>query len=290
MDTERVLAWPFQDVVQTYTVRDTLLYALSVGAGADPVDEHQLRHVYERELVALPTQAVVLCHPGPWGADPSLGIDGPRVLYAQQHTRLHRSLPAEGTVRGREQVVALVDKGREKGVLMVLERRIVDAVSGEPLATLTATVMCRGDGGSGVAVGDIAPPAALPTRAPDRCVEMPTLPSQALLYRLNGDMNPIHADPVLARKLGFERPILHGLCSYAIAGRALIDAWCGHDATRLRSLGVRFTAPIYPGETLLIESWGDGQQLWFRGLCKERGVKVLDNGTAEITGPQGDQR
>ena len=184
-------------------------------------------------------------------------------------------------MRGREKIIALVDKGAAKGLLMTMRREIVDHVTGEAIATLDATAMCRGDGGSGVAFGEIAPPHVMPDRKPDRSKDMPTLPQQALLYRLNGDMNPIHADPDLARKVGFDRPILHGLCSYAIAARALIDLWCDGDATQLCSLGVRFTAPLFPGETLVVESWRDGSTLSFRALSKERGVKVLDNGVAE---------
>lgn len=282
MNVEKVLAHPFKDIVQSYDLRDTLFYALSVGAGADPVDPVEQRFVFERDLVALPTQAVVLCHPGPWGADPAFEIDGPRILYAQQDTRLHRPLPARGRLRGRERIAALVDKGAAKGLLMTMRREIVDDATGEPVATLDATAMCRGDGGSGTVFGEIAPPHVTPDRKPDRSKEMPTLPQQALLYRLNGDMNPIHADPELARKVGFDRPILHGLCSYAIAARALIGLWCEGDATQLRRVGVRFTAPLFPGETLVVESWRDGAVLSFRALSKERGVKVLDNGVAEV--------
>lgn len=282
MNVEKLLAHQFKDVVQSYDVCDTLLYALSVGAGADPVDPIEQRFVFERNLVALPTQAVVLCHPGPWGSDPGFEIDGPRILYAQQHTKLYRPLPTSGRLRGREKIVALVDKGAAKGLLMTMRREIVDDPTGEPIATLDATAMCRGDGGCGAALGEIAPPHIVPDRKPDRCKDISTLPQQALLYRLNGDMNPIHADPDLARRIGFDRPILHGLCSYAIAGRALIEQWCDGDATQLRSLGVRFTAPLYPGETLAVESWRDGATLSFRALAKDRGVKVLDNGVAEV--------
>ncbi len=282
MNVERVLAHKFGNVVQTYDVRDTLFYALSVGAGGDPVDPVEQRFVFERNLVALPTQSAVLCHPGPWGADPAFEIDLPRILYAQQHMELHRPLPVSGRVRGCEKIVGLVDKGASKGVLMTLRRDLVDDATGEPLATLHATTMLRGDGGCGVTLGSTQAPHAVPDRAPDRRTEFATLPQLALLYRLNGDMNPIHADPDLARKLGFERPILHGLCSYAVAALALIETWCVGDATQLRSLGVRFTAPLYPGETLVVESWGDGSTLSFRALSKERGVKVLDNGVAEV--------
>jgi len=222
----------------------------------------------------------VLCHPGPWAADPQAGIDVRRVVYAEQSVRLHRPLPAQATVRGRERVVAVIDKGRETGALLTTERLIVDHASGEPLATLRATLMCRGDGGSGASFGEAQAVHSIPEADPDRVIELATLPQAALLYRLNGDMNPLHADPDRARQVGFERPILHGLCTYALATRALLQLWCDHDPARLCSVQARFSAPVFPGESLVVQTWGDGRAVSFRAWSKERRVKVLDNGLA----------
>lgn len=280
MNVDRLLEWPFQDVVQTYTVRDTLLYALSVGFGSDPTDADQLRYVFEKDLTVVPSMAVVLGHPGPYVIDPAAGIDFRKIVYAEQAMELLRPLPPAATVRARERVIAILDKGREKGTLLRTERRIVDDSSGELLAILTATLMCRGDGGSGASHGEASPLHALPDGEPQRTVEMATLPQAALLYRLNGDTNPLHADPELARRAGFERPILHGLCSYGLAVNALLKTWCDYDATRIASVSSRFSAPVYPGETLIFETWRYGQTLSFRAWSKERGVKVLDNGCA----------
>lgn len=280
MNVDRLLAWPFQDVVQTYTVRDTLLYALSVGFGSDPIDAGQLRYVFEKDLMVVPSMAVVLGHPGPYVTDPAAGIDFRKIVYGEQALELLRPLPAAATVRARERVVAILDKGRDKGTLLRTERLIVDNATGEPLAVLNATLMCRGDGGSGASHGEAGPVHAVPEGEPQRTTELATLPQAALLYRLNGDTNPLHADPELASRAGFERPILHGLCSYGLAVHALLKTWCDYDATRIASVRARFSAPVYPGETLVFESWRDGQTLSFRARSKERGVKVLDNGCA----------
>jgi acyl dehydratase len=282
MNIDGILDWPFEDVVQAYTMRDTLFYALSVGFGADSTDAQQLRYVYEKGLTAVPSMAVVLGHPGPWGANPAAGIDIRKVVYAEQSIELHAPLPAKATIRARERVVAIIDKGRDKGALLRTERRIVDHASGAPLATLRATLMCRGDGGSGASIGEAGLVHQVPAGEPERVVEMVTLPQSALLYRLNGDMNPLHADPEVAWAVGFERPILHGLCSYAIAVHAVLKLWCNYDASMLRSFGARFSAPVYPGETLFVETWRVDQTVSFRAWSKERGVKVLDNGFAVL--------
>jgi hypothetical protein len=146
IDPQRLLDWPFEDVVQTYTARDTMLYALGIGLGSDPADAGQLRFVYERELAAFPTMAVVLCHPGAWIAHPDTGVDRRMVLHGEQGLVLHRPLEPEATVRGRTRVTRVFDKGAGKGALVFSERRIVDDASGEPIATLTSTSFCRADG------------------------------------------------------------------------------------------------------------------------------------------------
>jgi acyl dehydratase len=282
LDAARLLAFPFEDVVQRYTERDTMLYALGLGLGADPLDGHDLRYVYEHDLIALPSMAVVLGHPGDWGAAPGLGIDGPRVLHAGMEVELSRPLAPAATVRAREQVTALVDKGRDKGALMLIERRIVDESDGQLLATLRSLAMLRGNGGGGENVGTLSTQHKVPERAPDHVVSIPTLARQALIYRLSGDYNPLHAEPAVARSVGFERPILHGLCTFGIAVAALVRHWCGGDARLLRRLALRWTAPVMPGDTLRIESWRDGAVLSYRVFVAERDEKVVDGGRAEF--------
>nr|ART40286.1 K565 [uncultured bacterium] len=282
IDYQRLLDWSLPEVRQTYTVRDSQLYALAVGLGADPVDTRQLPFVYEQNPLALPMQAVVLGYPGFWMKDPATGVDWVRLVHAEQGLRLHRPLPASGDVIGRTRVVGINDKGPGKGAIVYSQRTLHDAASDELIATLDSSTFCRGDGGCG---GSDAPPMRLaptPERAPDAVCELPTLPQQALLYRQCGDFNPLHADPAVARAAGFERPILHGLCTFAVAGHALLRTLCDYDPARLTELQARFSAPVYPGETLRTEIWHDADAVAFRTLAVERNLVVLSHGRAQI--------
>jgi acyl dehydratase len=282
IDYQRLLAWPVPEIRQTYSVRDSQLYALAVGLGADPTDTRQLPFVYEQAPQALPTQAVVLGYPGFWMKDPATGVDWVRLVHAEQGLTLHRPLPADGEVIGRTRVIGINDKGPDKGAIVYSRRTLHDAATDELIATLDSSTFCRGDGGCG---GSDAPPMRLaptPERAPDAVCDLPTLPQQALLYRLCGDFNPLHADPAVARAAGFERPILHGLCTFAVAGHALLRTLCDYDPARLAALQVRFSAPVYPGETLRTEIWRGADGIAFRTLAVERGVVVLSHGRAEL--------
>lgn len=279
---EKLLSWPFPDIEHTYGARDTMLYALGAGAGSDPTDETDLRFVYEEGLVALPSMAVVLGYPGFWLKERDTGVDWTRLLHGEQGMILHRPLPAAGTVVGRTKVTGLVDKGADKGALLFSKRDVIEKESGALLATLTSTTFLRGDGGFGGPTGPTPAPHLLPDRAPDAHLDLPTLPQAALIYRLSGDYNPLHADPKVAAAAGFPRPILHGLCTYAVACRAVLRLACGNDPARLRSLAVRFSAPVFPGETIRTEIWRSGAEVSFRCSVVERSLKVLDNGRAEI--------
>jgi len=279
---DKLMAWPFEDVRHRYTQRDTMLYALGVGLGADPTDETELRFVYEKNLLALPTLPVVLGYPGMWLKDPATGIDWVRLVHGEQGLRLHRPVPPEGEVIGRTRVSQIIDKGPGKGALIYTERTVLDAASGELLATLTSTTFCRADGGFGGPAGPLKPVHELPTRAADHSVDFATQPRAALVYRLSGDYNPLHAEPAVARAAGFERPILHGLATYGIAGWAVVKQVCGGDPTAVQSLAVRFSSPVYPGETIRTELWVDGKVVSFRARAVERDVVVLNNGRAEL--------
>ena len=282
IDYQRLLDWSLPEVRQTYSVRDSQLYALAVGLGADPVNTRQLPFVYEQAPQALPMQAVVLGYPGFWMKDPATGVDWVRLVHAEQGLTLHRPLPASGEVIGRTRVVGINDKGPGKGAIVYSQRTLHDAVSDALIATLDSSTFCRGDGGCG---GSDAPPMRLaptPERAPDAVCELPTLPQQALLYRQCGDFNPLHADPAVARAAGFERPILHGLCTFAVAGHALLRTLCDYDPARLTALQARFSAPVYPGETLRTEIWNEAGAVAFRTLAVERNVVVLSHGRAQI--------
>jgi hypothetical protein len=222
IDYAALKSWPFPDVEHRYTARDTMLYALGLGCGSDPTDPDELQFVFEENLRALPTMAAVLGGSGFWLRNAKTGVDWRKMLHGEQGLTLHRSLPVAGTVIGRMRIKEIVDKGRERGALMFTERSILDKETGAEIATLTSTTVMRGDGGFGGPNGPTPTPHRLPERAPDAALDIATLPQAALIYRLSGDMNPLHADPKIAAAAGFTRPILHGLCSFGIAGRAVL--------------------------------------------------------------------
>ena len=195
---------------------------------------------------------------------------------------MHRPIPAEGEIVGRTRIAALIDKGKEKGALALIERTISDGTSGETIATLTSTSFMRGDGGFGGPSGPTPEPHVLPTRAPDAIFEQKTLPQQALIYRLSGDYNPLHAEPEVATHAGFRQPILHGLCSLGVAGHAILRTVCDYDPKRMKSLKLRFSSPVYPGETIRTEMWVDGKDVSFRARVVERDIVVLNNGLARV--------
>jgi acyl dehydratase len=282
IDYLKLKSWPFPDLEHRYEAKDTILYALGVGCGGDPMDRSELPFVYEEGLKALPTMAVVLGYPGFWLKDPNTGVDWRKVLHGEQGLVIHKPLPATGTVIGRTRITEIIDKGPGKGALIYSNRDVIDKASGDLLATLTSTTFVRGEGGFGGPSGPAPEPHPLPERAPDAAVDLKTLPQAALIYRLSGDWNPLHADPDVAAGAGFPQPILHGLCTYAVAGRAILKACCGHDPARLRRLDVRFSAPVMPGETIRTEIWKDAGTVSFRARVVERDVVVLNNGRAQV--------
>ena len=286
IDYVKLKNWPIPEVEQTYTEKNTMLYALALGMGSDPMDERQLRFVYEQNLRALPTMAVVLGYPGFWMQDPETGIDWMKILHGEQRLKLHRPLPSAARVVGRSRIKSIVDKGRNKGAIVVTERILSSADDDSVIATIQQISFLRGNGGyseSGQPSDSLEPsPAAIREGPPDAVTEIRTRPEMALIYRLCADLNPLHADPAVARAAGFDRPILHGLATYGVAGRAVLDGWCDADPARLKQFNVRFTSPVYPGETLRVEMWGGKTEVGFRVHSVEREVMVLNNGYAEI--------
>lgn len=278
---ERALAMAIPEVAQTYTQRDAMIYALGIGIGHDPMDEGQLGFVYERGLKAVPTMAVVLGETIDWVYHPDLGIDVNQSLHGAERVILHRPLPPSGRVAGRMKITGLSDKGAGRGAVVVARKELTCAETGVHLATVERTAFARADGGFGGTHG--VPPEAphpLPERAPDHTIDLPTIPQAALLYRLSGDYIPLHADPALARAAGFERPILHGLCSLGIACHAVLRLVCDYDPSRIAEIGCRFTAPVYPGETLTVDLWRDGATVSFRATVRDRGITAISNGRA----------
>lgn len=282
IDYDKLKAWPFEPVEQSYTARDTILYALGLGVGAAPLAAEDLRFTFEEAegFAALPFMAVVLGTPGFWVRDPASGITWQKVLHGEQGVEWHGPVPVEGTVIAHNRVAEVIDKGADKGALLYIEREITDKATGVRIATTTSTTFARADGGFGGPTGPLKPVHILPDRAPEMVVETPTLPQAALIYRLSGDPNPLHASPEVAAAAGFRAPILHGLCSFGVAGVAVLRAMCGSDPARLKSFGLRFSAPVYPGETIVTEMWRDGDMVSFRARVGDR--VVLNNGYARV--------
>jgi acyl dehydratase len=276
---EKLLHFPIPEIRQRLRWQDAALYALSLGCAQDPMDDGELRFVTEvAAMRALPTMAVVLGYPGFWLRDPATGVDALRLVHGEQAVTLHAPLPVEGDVIGRSRVTGIVDRGEGKGALLYSERVILDAATGEKLATLEQTTFLRGDGGFGGPSSPVKKPAPEPEGAPAITLDLPTRPEMALLYRLNGDHNPLHSDPTVAAKAGFPRPILHGLATFGVVGRALLRAVCGGDPARFGRMECRFSAPVFPGETIRTEIWPQEGGAAFRARAVERDVVVVGNG------------
>ncbi len=288
IDYDKLMTREFPQVEQAYTHQDTILYALGVGLGADPVDPGQLRFVYEPDLAALPSMAAVLAGPGFWVREPETGVDWVRVLHGEQDMEFHRPLPPEGTITAQTRIAGIVDKGADKGAIIHTEREGVLQETGETLFTVRQTTFARGDGGFHAGGGSPdpgftpPPPQPVPDTPPDLTCDLTIAPQAALIYRLSGDPNPLHADPKVAAQAGYPRPILHGLCTLGVAGHAVLKTCCGYDPARCKSLKVRFTAPVYPGETLRTEMWRVEGGVAFRSLVVERDVVALNHGYAAV--------
>jgi acyl dehydratase len=273
-------------VVRSWTSKDALLYAVGVGAGAiDPFAEElefTTENSHEVTQRVLPTMAVVLGFGG--GAIARAGeLDWGKLLHGSQGVTLHREIPADGEIAVTDRITGIWDKGEGRNAIIETEASAELEGSGEPLFTTRASLVIRGSGGFGGEPGETAPAVQAPERDPDDSVTYPTRPDQALTYRLSGDRNPLHSDPWFATELaGFPKPILHGLCTYGFTGRALLHTLCASDPARFRSMDSRFSSPVFPGDTLTVRMWrdGDGRAIYQTvaqvGTAEER--VVIDNG------------
>jgi len=265
---------------RSWTSTDALLYAIAVGAGlGDPLRELEFTTENSAgiEQQVLPTFGVLVARGGRPGR--SLGsFDAARLVHAEQAFELHRPLPVAGTARTTSTVTGIYDKG--SGALVVTESVAVDASTGEALVTSTGSAFISGEGGFG---GERGPRDVWerPDRDPDLRVEEQTRPEQALLYRLTGDRNPLHTDPKFAARGGFSVPILHGMCTYGMTGRALLHALCDSDPARFGAMSGRFTRPVLPGETLVVSIWRDDGGALFQ-TAKQDGTVVIDRGRVRV--------
>jgi acyl dehydratase len=276
IDVDKALGAELPSLPYSWTEEDVILYHLGLGAGDPPTDSGELRYVYEGDLQVLPTFATI----PPFQMMMSVGsvdgvdIDLARVLHGEQETVIHDPIPTSGTVVQEGRVTDIFDKG--KGALAILEIASISEKTGEPLFTNRASIYVRGEGGFG---GDSGPAAGHhpPARDPDVVVESPTLPQQALLFRMSGDRNPLHADPAFAALAGYERPILHGLCTYGIVAKAVVDHVLDGDTGRVGSYRARFSGVVYPGETIITRLWDQGEEVIVAAETKERGAPVISN-------------
>jgi acyl dehydratase len=265
----------------TYTDRETMLYAISVGMSRDPYDENELAYTFEKTtLKTVPTMAAVLLRP-PLLVD--CGYDYTKVVHGEQTLTLHKPLPPQGNLIADSRVTEAYDKGEGKGAVIYTEINVRDANDDTPLYTLGSTTFARGDGGFGGPQGSGPAPHKVPDREPDYSCPLEIRKDQALLYRLNGDRNPLHADPELAKRVGFPVPILHGLCTYGTACKAILQTVCKYDHTRIKGQNVRFSSPVYPGETVVTDMWLDDDVVSFRCRIPERdNVVVINNGKCQL--------
>jgi acyl dehydratase len=270
-----VIGKKLETSVHEYSEKDVMLYALGIGCGPE-----DLEFVYEQDLKVLPMFAVIPAFPALFAMGSAMDVNPMMVLHGEQRIELYGPIPTSGTLTTTPTVTAIYDKG--KGALVVTETETLDA-KGKRLFKNVFGAFARGEGGFGGDRGPSGPRNAPPEREPDGVVEMKTQPHQALLYRLSGDMNPLHADPGFARIGGFDKPILHGLCTFGHVGRAVLKRFCGNDPGRLKDFEVRFAGVVYPGETIVTEMWdAKSGKILVQARTKERGELVISAGAATV--------
>jgi acyl dehydratase len=282
LNATKLQAWRGQGVSQN-SDRRSILYALGVGLGQEPTDEDQLSYVFERNLRVLPTMAMVLGAPLEFLRDPEIGIDFARMLHGESGLVMHDVLPVDGHLRAEAKIDQLVDRGQDKGAACYFSNEIFDQDTGKHLATSTGCFILRGNGGFG---GEDAEPRKahpVPRRAPDLTCSLAIPAQAALIYRQSGDLNPLHIDPAIAARAGFDRPIYHGLGTFGVAGHAVLRTLCDYDATRFQRLDLRYAAPVYPGETLEFAFYHQGSGRYaLTARSVGRDVIVLKNGLVEV--------
>lgn len=268
---------------RTITEKDAILYALGLGCASDGPLGKDLDFVYEKRLRPLPTILATFGRGGAWTRNPALGLHWQHILHAGQSLQIHEPVPLCTPLICETSVEDIVDKGADRGCFISFRKAVMTEQGRKAIATAGVTIFLPKDGGFGGKSSPSPPRLEMPQRKPDHQIETVTGANQALIYRLSGDLNPLHVDPEVARLSGVDTPILHGLCTYGIAGTAIVRSLCDYQPTRLRLIDVRFTAPVFPGETIVTEIWQteDGH-IRFRCIAKERQKVVIDDGAAII--------
>jgi acyl dehydratase len=281
LNYDDLMAMSVDNLRLRYGDTETMLYAQSIGFGRDPLNQKELPYVFEQgqPLRTVPSMASVLV---PDMFPPDLGWEFTQVLHAEQRLQLHRPLPAAADLLVNKRVIDVFDKGPKRGAMILFEADGRLAKDDTAVYTLGMTVIARGDGGFGGPSGSGPEPRRVPRRDPDLSCESSTRIDQALLFRLNGDRNPLHADPHTAEAAGFPVPIMHGLCTYGIACRAILRTICDYDYTLIEGFDARFSVPVMPGDTIRTDMWQDGNIVSFRCTSVERDTIVLRNGKCTL--------
>ena len=282
IDPEKALGHRFPAAESSYRQDDVILYHLGVGAGVPQTDPGELEYAYEKNLKVLPSFGVIPVFSAMGGilGVPGLEFNPAMLLHGEQDIEVHRPLPPAAELESQPRIAGIYDKG--KAALVVIEVATKEK-GGAPLFTNRFSLFLRGEGGFG---GESGPKAgnAAPERAPDGTVEVATLPQQALLYRLCGDKNPLHADPEFAKMAGFDKPILHGLCSFGVVCKAVVDAALGGAVEQVARYQARFAGVFFPGETMVVKYWREGEKLLIASESRERGAPVISNAAITLRG------
>ncbi len=279
---DKIMAYRPEPIKVEYTRKDCIFYALSIGIGMDPMDRGQLKFVYEKELKAFPAMAGVLGWMGrSVSTNREFGIDQRLVVAADQRIVIHQPLAPEGKLIAHSRIREVIDKGPGGGAIVQSARELT-AEDGTPFATVESSIFARNHGGFGGKVTSTPEPPHIPEGAPEKICDLPTPRNMALVYRLNGDTNPIHVDPERAGAAGFPRPILHGMASYGVAAHAVLRTFADYRPERFVSMEARYVKPVYPGETLRTEMWRRGDLVLFRCRVVERDSIALNNGLAVL--------
>ncbi|MCK1312895.1 MaoC/PaaZ C-terminal domain-containing protein [Bradyrhizobium sp. 23] len=283
IDYPAVLKLKSKRAPYSWTDREVMLYALGIGMGSDPLNERELQFVNEafatsKPLKVVPTFASVCV----WGASPGyMALNRVLIVDAERDIRFHKPMPVAANVSAEACVRGVYDKGKDKGAIIQNEVVVRDR-AGDKIATIVSSTFARGDGGFDGPSAGMPEPHQVPRRTPDRSVEIPTRPDSALIYRLSGDRNPLHTDPEFARLAGFPRPILHGMCTYGLTCRAVLQTYADYDPSAFHRHRARFSAPVFPGETVTIHLWKEGNSISFEAQVRERQVTVARNGQAVL--------
>ena len=268
-----------ENVEISYSDKDSILYSLGIGLGNDPMNLNELKYVYENSQSVLPSMATNFQYHSPLLLKTNINFI--MVVHGEQRLSITNALPVSGDFIANAKVIGCYDKGPARGAIIVVETTVKNKKNNEEICKLVSTTFARGDGGFG---GPDSPKKEIfiPDGEPDYVSEVSTKPDQALIFRLSGDYNPLHSDPNFAKAAGFEKPILHGMCTYGIACRSLVNEICENDASKLKRFDCRFSSPVYPGETIITEMWKKDKMIYFNSKVKERDKLVLKNGVSEI--------